>query len=162
MKRFLLSLLLGAALLGVGAAEASACSCAGPAPGDEESFYRQALKRSDGAVKAKLLRRREVPDSSAGPSFGPGSVILTYRIRRVFKNQRRLSKGDRLRIETSGDGASCGIGSRPGRVDGLLLYRAGGEWTSNLCSLAPPRELRRASRRGHRDRPAGGSALCAA
>jgi hypothetical protein len=131
-----------AALVGalIFAATAAACSCAGPAPGEEKSFYREALQRSDGAFVGKLLRKRPV-----GNAEFPTKAIYVYRVTRAFKAEQRLA--DRtVRVRSAADGAACGIEQRIGTRGGLFLYRSGGRWSSNLCLQVSPRDLRRAAR----------------
>lgn len=132
------------ALLAVGAAQAQACSCAGPAVGQEREFYLEKLKRSDGAVVVKVLnvKRIEITDGD----FTRFDARYTLRVRRAFKRFGQFPRGRVLRITTSADGATCGLGLGVGRVQGLFLYRYRGRLTSSLCSQVSRRDLRRAAR----------------
>lgn len=138
------------------AGNALACSCAGPAPGEERSFYREALKRADGAIVGKLLRKRPV-----GQAEYPRRAIYVYRVTRAFKAEERLADR-KVRVRSSFDGASCGIEQRIGTRGGLFLYRQKGTWTSYLCAQVSPRDLRRAARRGSGESRPAPSPLCAA
>ena len=138
------------------AGNAFACSCAGPAPGEERSFYREALKRADGAIVGELLRKRPV-----GQAEYPRKAIYVYRVTRAFKAEERLAER-KVRVRSSFDGASCGIEQPIGTRGGLFLYRQRGAWTSNLCSQVSPRDLRRAARGGSGESRAAPSPRCAA
>jgi hypothetical protein len=109
---------------------AHACSCdAMPA--------REKLRQSDAAVIAKL--RKVVPITESTSKF-------VYRARKVFKGKRRFDRGDRLRIESSNFGASCGLPQRKRRY-GLFLNRFRGRWSASLCTVTSARAMRRAARR---------------
>lgn len=136
----LFALVLLAALL-LPAARASACSCAGPPPGEERDFYREALHNADGAIVGKLLRKR-----SAGGDDSSRRAIYVYRVTRAFKAKRRLGNR-RVRVRSSASGASCGIEQPVGTRGGLFLHRDRGRWTSGLCSQVSPADLRRAAKR---------------
>lgn len=128
----------------LGAEAASACSCAGPAPGESATHYvRERAKTSDGVVAAKLLRVERPPSSSPVPSFEP--VVFTFRIQRIYRGRDLLGPGNRLEVVApANDGANCGLPDQRGEKLGMFLYREGGEWTSNSCSLAAPQLLREA------------------
>lgn len=125
---------------------ASACSCAGPAQGEKREFYVEALKRSDAAITGKVVRRRVIRDESAEGIVGPGEAILTYRVRRAFKKKRRFPRGRKVRVRTSGSGASCGIEQRVGTVGGIFLHRSRKGWGGGLCDQVSKRNLRRAAK----------------
>lgn len=120
-------------------------ACAGPAKGQEREFYRDSLKRADGAVTGKVLKKRLVetgdPDDAGRP---PPSVVVTYRIGRAYKKKDRLVAGTRLKIlgGNSSEAFNPRIGSRPG----VLLYRSKGQWTASACSTISKRDLRRAAK----------------
>jgi hypothetical protein len=122
-----LPLVLLASLLA--AETALACSCA---PVSAKEQFRQ----SDAAVVARLVD--VVPRSEQSSDF-------VYRVKRAFKGERRLERGDRLTIRSSNSGASCGL-PREKRRYGLFLERINGEYTSSLCSVVSPRKMRRAAR----------------
>ena len=149
----LLSALAGSLIV---TATAAACSCAGPAPGERDSFYREALKRSDGAFVGKLLRRRPV-----GNAEFPSKAIYVYRVTRAFKASERLADR-KVRVRSSAGGASCGIEQRIGTRGGLFLYRSNGHWSSNLCSQVSPRNLRRAAKGGGDRSGLASTGLCSA
>lgn len=149
-----------AALAGslIAASTAAACSCAGPSPGEEKSFYREALQRSDGAFVGKLLRKRPIGNAES-PQSGGGEAIYVYRVTRAFKAEQRLADR-RVRVRSAADGAACGIEQRIGTRGGLFLYRSQGRWSSNLCSQVSPRDLRRAARSGDGDSRRDSAGLC--
>lgn len=158
-KQLSLTLLVaaGAALLLAG--EAAACSCAGPAKGEERAFYKQSLKRSDGAIVARVL---SVETIDKDPELsGEEDAVYELRVRRAFKRLHQFPAGRILRIRTSASGAACGLEMREGQVDGLFLYRYRGRLGASLCSRVTPANLRRAARdRGLRT--AGSTADCTA
>lgn len=137
------------------AGEALACSCAGPAPGEERSFYRDSLEHSDGAIVGKLLRKRAVGDADY-----PRRAIYVYRVTTAYKAEGRLADR-KVRVRSAFDGAACGIEQRIGTRGGLFLYRRNGRWVSYLCSQVSPRDLRRAARDRDGKRRGEGSSLCA-
>jgi hypothetical protein len=137
------------------AATAAACSCAGPAPGEEREFYRESLKRADGAIVGKLLRKRPV-----GNEAYPRRAIYVYRVTSAYKAEERLADR-RVRVRSAYDGASCGIEQKIGTRGGLFLYRAHGKWISYLCYQVSPADLRRAAKDLGRSRAGTGTPLCA-
>lgn len=151
-------LVLTATVVSLAAAgQALACSCAGPAPGEERNFYRESLKRSDGAIVGKLLRKRPVGDSDY-----PRRAIYVYRVTSAYKAEQRLADR-RVRVRSAFDGATCGIEQPIGTREGLFLSRDNGKWTSSLCAQVSPRDLRRAARdRAGRSASVGSGELCAA
>jgi len=138
------------------AATASACSCAPP---DVRTF-----KGADDAIIGKLLRVDDVPQPGGPGPVGPGEADYIYRVTRSFKRPARIEAGDRVRVRSSSDGASCGIEQPVGSRRGLFLYRDKGRWTSNLCAMTTRGEMRRLARearsgdRRERSAPGGCSA----
>lgn len=129
-------LLAGAGAALVGATEADVCSCA--APGPEADGERQSL-----AAGARAFVGRVVAKERKSPESGFARVY-SYRLRVERSFNVRL--GRTLRLASPADGGSCGFEWRKGqRVAGYLSGRRG-RWSTNLCSLADPRDLLRDSR----------------
>lgn len=116
MHRICLLALLLVAALALPAADALACSCAGPAKGEKRAFYREALKDSDGAVVARVQKLRTTdPDPAV---LGDEEAVYTLRVRRAFKHLRQFPTGRVLRIRTSASGSLCGLEMREGGSTG--------------------------------------------
>src|SRR5687767_2024968 len=114
LRTILIAGLLATALSMTLAADALACSCAGPAPGEERSFYRESLKQADGAIVGKLLRKRPV-----GSDPYPRRAIYVYRVTSAYKAEERLADR-RVRVRSAYDGAACGIEQKIGTRGGLF------------------------------------------
>ena len=99
------------------AGDALACTCA---PVD----LARDLPRSDGAFVGTVLERHETE----------ASVNLLFRVEQVYKGDI----SNRVEVETSRDGASCGLELPVGERVGLLLDRDGALWRSSLCSRVDP------------------------
>jgi hypothetical protein len=112
-----------------GAEQALACSCVGGRIDDR-------LAQADAAIVGKLVDVDRVTARR---------VKLEYRVKRVFKGAPGLEPGESLRIRSPATGASCGLPRRRDRRYGLLLERRHKRLTANLCSVVPPKKLRRAA-----------------
>jgi hypothetical protein len=133
IRTTVVGVLVAAAALGVAPA-AEACSCAYQTP-------KQKLRRSDGAVIARLLDVRPIDDgddiqSSADPTD------YVYRTGRVFKGRPRLQRGRRLVVRRVLMDASCGLSHRVGRLTGLFLDREDGRWRAGTCDEVTPAQMR--------------------
>jgi hypothetical protein len=104
----------------VAAAEAYACTCR---PVDLE----RDLPAADGAMIGTVLERRSTE----------ASVVLLFRVEQVYKGDI----DNRVEVETSRDGASCGLEVGVGERIGLLLDRDGELWRSGLCSQVDPADF---------------------
>jgi hypothetical protein len=119
-------------------ATASACSCA--------PLTRDSFERADAAA---VLRLDQVePDAPIHGGFQTGPGKFTYTVREVLSGRGRLSRDDEITIDSKVDGAACGLEGVEGEKYGVLLYRRKGEWTSHLCAITSPKELRRLARGG--------------
>lgn len=107
---------------------AQACSCVQP----DAEFVR----RSEGAVIARLVEVTPV----AGV---PGRADYDYRIQRVFKAKRRIEVGQLLSVRSWLGEAGCGLPQNLDRRYGLFLGRRAQRWTSNLCLVVGPAEMKR-------------------
>jgi hypothetical protein len=116
------------AALAAGVERAPACSCALGDP-------RAALVRADAAFVGTLLERRDPPGST-------GVATLVFHVEDSVKG--RL--GERVEVETSATGASCGIEVQVGARIGLFLERSEGRWHGSLCGQIAPERLRAAAR----------------
>lgn len=114
-------------LIVLSATPAQACSCAPLDP-------RSALPGADAAFVGALVSEKR-------GLLGPGSTTFTFRVEQTVKG----SLGDEVDVQSSSNGASCGLEVVRGQRIGLLLYRDGGNWMSNLCWQADPDALLRAA-----------------
>jgi hypothetical protein len=154
--------LAGACLAGAclaAAPDAEACSCA-------PVKMREALRKSDAAIIGKLRDVR--PIESGGPErrgegpVGFGQRNFIYRVRRVYKGERRIEVGTRIAVRSWGSEVSCGLPRRPRRI-GLFLERTQrGRWTSSLCSTVTAKRMRRAGERREAVVGAAGGMACPA
>jgi hypothetical protein len=132
---------LAAAL--IAAPDADACSCA-------SVKIRQAFRQNDAAIIGKLRDVRPIggaaSERAGNDAVAPGQRNFIYRIRRVYKGERRIEVGSRLAVRSWSSGALCGLPRRPRRI-GLFLERWRGRWTSTLCSAIPAQRMRRAGER---------------
>ena len=99
------------------AGDALACTCA---PVD----LARDLPRTDGAFVGTVLERRATE----------ASVSLLFRVEQVYKGDI----SNRVEVETSRDGSTCGLELAVGERVGLLLDRDGTLWRSSLCSQVEP------------------------
>ena len=145
MRRAVVVLVLIGSLMG--AESASACSCA------EDPDEKETLRGFAAAATARLI---EI-DNIGGPNASKSEYV--YRLLRVYKGsgRYRLREGEKLRIESYRDGATCGPPRDRGKRYGLGLYRSRGELSTNLCSVMSPKELRRAAQRSGNARSAAGA-----
>ncbi len=124
----------------IGAPQAEACSCVGVKMGE-------AFRNSDAAIIGKLRNVRRIDGAASmrggdGP-VGSGKRDFIYRVRRVYKGERRIEVGKRLAVRSSSSEASCGLPRGRARI-GLFLDRNRRHWTSNLCSTVTAESMRRA------------------
>jgi hypothetical protein len=124
----------------IGAPQAEACSCMGVKMGE-------AFRKSDAAIIGQLRDVRRIDGAASirggeGP-VGSGQRNFIYRVRRVYKGERRIQVGQRLAVRSSSSEASCGLPRRHARI-GLFLDRNRRHWTSNLCSTVTAESMRRA------------------
>lgn len=131
----------------VGAASASACSCAPQSPAES-------LREADGAVVGRLVE--VLP-------HGPLRAIFRYEVRHVYKGEGLPATGRMLDVNSSRRGAACGLPRRTDRNYGLFLVRQHGRWFGGICGVVAPERLRAASHRARGERAAfgGGLAGCA-
>lgn len=113
------------------ASTASACSCA-----DIEN-PRAALVNAAGAFVGVLEEvTRHGNDSEDGNAFH-------FRVEHAVKGDI----GERVVVHSSGDGASCGLGGRPGDRLAMFLGRDSAErWTAHMCQTISPERLLDAAR----------------
>jgi hypothetical protein len=117
----------------------SACSCIPPKP-------RAQFKRADAAFIGRLIRVSPVAFNRA---------VFEYRVARAYK--RRL--GRFVRVGSALQSASCGLPDVIGERYAMFLDRQRGRWTSGLCSVTTPADLRRAAR-SRRSNSAANSRMC--
>ena len=124
--------LLGFFLL---AEAASACSCVERPARDR---YREADAAFIGVVESRRVVGRD--------PYGHDLLVYTYAVEEDFKREL----GDRVEVETTSNGGTCGYDARPGDRDGVLLDErsrtAEGRYAAGICDLIDPEELRRAAR----------------
>lgn len=151
--------------LTTGVGDASACSCVRsgpppvlvpntptdpsptpPAPDPLQQWARAQIDSADAAVVGRLLRVRTVKSTRRYEI----RADFSYRIEAVYKGKRRLRRGRIVTVRSVRDTAACGLPGRVGRRYGLRLYRRKGRprWSSGLCSLMSPRDMRLAGRAG--------------
>ena len=99
------------------AGDALACSCA---PVDLE----RDLPTADGAIIGTVLERTVTGETAT----------YLFRVEQVYKGDI----SNRVEVETSRDGATCGLELPVGQRVGLLLDRDGELWRSSLCSRVEP------------------------
>jgi hypothetical protein len=131
------ALLTIAALATLGTGRASACSCADSDPRDR-------LEAGEPAFIGRVV--------SAPPRNPTPPLQLARYVVRV-ERELNVRLGDRIVIRSNPYSSSCGVVWKPGRRVGAFLHRARRGWSTNLCSLAKPGELERATR--PYPRPAG-------
>jgi hypothetical protein len=120
----------------VGAEGAQACSCAGPGgPGS--------IGGADGVIIGRLLAVKVVdPPAEGEPISSADPADYIYRVGRVYNGGPGLHRGRRVRVRSVRDSASCGLPRPRGHLYGLFLERRNGRWTSSLCGVVSPAELR--------------------
>lgn len=120
-------------VLALGVDSAWGCSCAAR-PTSER------LRDADAAFVGTVESTRRMP---GGSSF-EDRLVHTYRVEESYK--RNL--GERVEIETSTSGGTCGYAAEPGERHGIFLHGAGdnGRYSAGICSLVEPGELRRTAR----------------
>jgi len=104
-------------------ASAAACSCAPVEPKD-------AMRSADAAIVGRLIE--VVPRGDLAADF-------RYRVQRVYKSDRGLTKGRIVAVRSNVQGAACGLPSGDNRRYGLFLDRREGRWTGNLCAVFEPK-----------------------
>jgi hypothetical protein len=123
----------------VAAEAAQACLCVPPDP-------RAQLKRADGAFVGRLVAVRVVDPPEVGePISSADPTDYIYRVGRVYNGGPGLRRGQRVRVRSVRDEATCGLPSTRGRLYGLFVTRRNRRWTSNLCNVVSPAEMRRAA-----------------
>lgn len=121
---------------------AMACSCVA-------LNEREQLRESDGAFIGRLVAVREVdPPEEGEPLVSSDPVDYVFRVGQVFNRGPGLRRGRRVRIRSARSGASCGLETERGELEGLFVNRSGGRWHGNLCLTTTPRKMRRAARAG--------------
>jgi hypothetical protein len=110
---------------------------------------KQRLKAADGAFTGRLL-------SFSGSEDKP-EAAYRYRVGRVFKDGKRLHRGQVVTVWSSCEGSACGLPKGVGRVYGLFVWRDQGRWKSGLCGVISPKTLRRAARGPARSSASSGS-----
>ena len=103
----------------------------------ESSKAREYLERSDAAVIGRLV--------GVTPR-GSQAATYKYRVRLVVKASPSIHPGQLLSVQSVQDSATCGLPSIRRRSYGLFLDRFRGRWTSNLCNVISPDEMRGAGR----------------
>jgi hypothetical protein len=153
--------LTGACLVAalIAAPDADACSCA-------SVKIRQAFRQNDAAIIGKLRDVRPIggaaSERAGNDAVAPGQRNFIYRIRRVYKGERRIEVGTRIAVRSWGSEVSCGLPRRPRRI-GLFLERTQrGRWTSSLCSTVTAKRMRRAGERREAVVGAAGGMACPA
>ncbi len=135
------TLILVAATAAVGVDQAGACTCAPLDPRDR-------LADGDPAVLGEVVARRATE---------PAGYAYTVRVEDAFN----ATLGAEVVIDGGSMSAACGFTWRVGQRVGAFLHREAGEWTTDLCSLIAPAELRRALEPYPRARGHGRVALLA-
>jgi hypothetical protein len=110
---------------------ASACTCIAPSSED--------VRVSDAAVIAKLTKVEVLDDSPASPS---DPADYHFRIREIFKGEKRIDRKVIRVRSTIGAGGDCGMNGAVGRTYGLFLERRGGRWTGSSCGMTSPSQMR--------------------
>jgi hypothetical protein len=147
-------LAIGVAVLAiplVGADMALACSCA-------PVNVRESISESDGAFIGRLVARHEVDPRPDGEPIGTGDPVdYVYRVGRVFNGGPGLRRGNRVRVRSVRDEATCGLPNARGELIGLFVERRSRRWHGSLCATTTPRRMRRA---GSSTSSAAGSSPC--
>lgn len=118
-----------ASLALLGAAGASACSCAPQSPGES-------LREADGALVGRLVK--VLP-------HGALQAIYRYEVRHVYKGDGLPEAGRMLDVRSARRGAACALPRRTGRSYGLFLARRQGHWFGGICGVVSPRRLHAAA-----------------
>jgi hypothetical protein len=118
------------ALTVLGAANASACSCAPQSPAES-------LREADGAIVGRLVE--VLP-------HGPLHAVYRYEVRHVYRGAAMLGSGPRmLDVHGSRRSAACALPRRTDRYYGLFLSRRHQRWFGGICGVIAPRRLRQAA-----------------
>jgi hypothetical protein len=145
MTRRLAALATAVAIPLVAADGATACSCVPPRPAAQ-------LKASDGAFVGRLVAIREADPPAEGEPIGSGDPVdYVYRVGRVYKRGPGLRRGRRVRVRSARDSGTCGLPRGRGRLYGLFVFREDGRWTSNLCQVVTPAQMRRGAEASRRE-----------
>lgn len=119
------------------AESAMACSCA---PLSSED-----VRASDAAVIAKLTKVEVVPFEEPDPlepvpADRPADYF--FRIREIFKGEKRIDR-DVIKVHsTVGTGGACGMNGTVGRSYGLFLDRRNHRWNGTSCGMTSPSRMR--------------------
>ena len=133
---------------------AMACSCVPPRP-------REMLKEHDGAFIGRLVAIRGVDPPAEGEPIGSADPVdYVYRVGQVFNRGPGLRRGRRVRVRSARSGASCGLETKRGDLEGLFVDREDGRWHGNLCLTVSPAKLRRAARGESSAASGGGDTGC--
>jgi hypothetical protein len=118
---------------------AMACSCV-------QRSVAEKLEEADGAFVGRLIAVREVDPPEEGEPIGSGDPMhYVYRVGRVAKRGPGLRRGNRVRVRSARDSATCGLPRQRGKLYGLFVRRENRRWHGNLCSMATPAQMRRAA-----------------
>jgi hypothetical protein len=112
----------------VTAVPAKACSCALGDP-------RDALEAADAAFIGTLLSQAPNPEDEGQTS------TYTFTVDEEVKGQL----GETVEVQSSSNGASCGLEVPIGGQTGLFLDGDAAQWSSSLCAQIDPEELRAAA-----------------
>jgi hypothetical protein len=134
--RFAVVVLLAAPALFGTATPCSACSCVPRTP-------KELLRRADAAFVGRVVAEQQIE---------PTTTVQTFAVEGVFKGALDASVNVTEPIG-SGGGSTCGIAyPRDTRV-AVVLYRQGGGWTTDSCSLVSPADLEAVAPSPHQPRP---------
>jgi hypothetical protein len=114
----------------------SACSCAPRTP-------KELLRRADAAFVGTVVAEQQIE---------PTTTVQTFAVEGVFKGALDASVNVTEPIG-SGGGSTCGVAyPRDTRV-AIVLYRQGGGWTTDSCSLVSLADLEAVAASPHQPRP---------
>ena len=114
----------------------SACSCVPRTP-------KELLRRADAAFVGTVVAERQIE---------PTTTVQTFAVEGVFKGALDASVNVTEPIG-SGGGSTCGVAyPRDTRV-AVVLYRQGGGWTTDSCSLVSLADLEAVAPSPHQPRP---------
>ena len=114
----------------------SACSCVPRTP-------KELLRRADAAFVGTVVAEQQIE---------PTTTVQTFAVEGVFKGALDASVNVTEPIG-SGGGSTCGVAyPRDTRV-AIVLYRQGGGWTTDSCSLVSLADLEAVAASPHQPRP---------
>lgn len=88
------------------------------------------MRSADAAIVGRLIE--VVPRGELAADF-------RYRVQRVYKSARGLTRGSVVAVRSSLQSAACGLPSGDNRRYGLFLDRREGRWTGGLCAVFDPK-----------------------